>query len=356
MALVKCEECKGSLSTKAPTCPHCGCPNKDFKGEKSAVTHQTTVRVCNDCGRSFSSKGDRCPRCGCYNEPLSKIKRIQTNVDAGNFCSDCNRQIPVQSSKCPYCGGTREPSVNDKVNVEEPESMDDQGASEAMKATGGCALGCLLTVVFFVICALTLGGDESRKDKNHTKIKLKPHAHLTQEDYLEQVRRELKSLSKFSVRTHTKSKDSIMTCLLLFGSWTLIVEEAAGYRIESKEHLDLVSKMKKEVRRVQRLAFPKLRDAYGPLVRKDLWEDDMSAKTFGARFTVIEFVGRAFAANRNIKKWNQRVRETLRMLRFKQVRYKWIKSATEYTYFTLDAKPDDALIIWKGGTSYREVD
>ena len=34
MALVDCLECKGSISSEAPACPHCGAPNSVLKSEK----------------------------------------------------------------------------------------------------------------------------------------------------------------------------------------------------------------------------------------------------------------------------------------------------------------------------------
>lgn len=51
MALIKCKECGQEVSSKASSCPNCGCPIE--KG-----------RICNECGQSVSSTDKVCPNCG----------------------------------------------------------------------------------------------------------------------------------------------------------------------------------------------------------------------------------------------------------------------------------------------------
>ena len=88
--------------------------------------------------------------------------------------------------------------------------------------------------------------------------------------------------------------------------------------------------------------------------RKALWAEDLTAKTFGSGYGTIEFAGHMFAANRNIATFQLGVEETLEVLRFKQVRYKWYKEDDEYQYYKLKTPSDSAIVVYKNG-GYREI-
>jgi hypothetical protein len=190
-------------------------------------------------------------------------------------------------------------------------------------------------------------------DEAHSK-----HLAAKEEDrakpYIKRVERELKGLSNFSVDTYTQSKESIILGTVLFGAWAKIIEESKEYQLSSKQKV-LIDKFRSRVSRIQVSSFPKLRDAYGPAVRKSLWEHDMSARTYGSGFKTLELVGAAFAANRNVKKFQESISELMHMLRFKQVRYKWYKGADKYNYYNMSSLPDRDIVVWLEGGRYRQI-
>ncbi|MBK6435919.1 MAG: hypothetical protein IPF83_08695 [Rhodanobacteraceae bacterium] len=53
MALIPCSECRREISSRAPACPHCGCP-----------VHVAT-RPCAECGQQIDASAVACPNCGC---------------------------------------------------------------------------------------------------------------------------------------------------------------------------------------------------------------------------------------------------------------------------------------------------
>ena len=53
MALVKCPDCQGKLSTLAKKCPHCGRPLK-----------KNELAPCPECGEIIDSSADICRACG----------------------------------------------------------------------------------------------------------------------------------------------------------------------------------------------------------------------------------------------------------------------------------------------------
>ncbi len=198
--------------------------------------------------------------------------------------------------------------------------------------------------------------EEERKRKAEEELKKKEEK-LREKNrkYVDQLKREIDGMKKFKVENYLSSKDDILICLGMFGAWAIIAEDGKKYKLNNEEKAVLY-KFKKEVSSVQKRAFPSLRDAYGPAVRKALWEHDISARTIGEGYKTIEFVGGIFAANRNIKEFQQNISEVLHQLRFKQSRYKWYKGASEYTYYDIKSHEDSELIIWTDGGGYRKVD
>ncbi|MBL4749295.1 MAG: hypothetical protein JKX71_01700 [Amylibacter sp.] len=183
---------------------------------------------------------------------------------------------------------------------------------------------------------------ELQKTKRHEKIKA----------YMEQLNREIASIPNVQASTYTDNVTSINIGLLLFGAWAVLYEEG--------QYLDLdaaAQKKRKKFRQIlvkkQVYLLPKLRDAYGPAMRAQLWEADGSAKTIGAGYRTVEFVSAAFAANANIKKIHTDIRENLMMLRFTRAQYKWYKGASEFSYYTLKVPKDRDIVKWQNGGRYR---
>lgn len=79
-------------------------------------------------------------------------------------------------------------------------------------------------------------------------------------------------------------------------------------------------------------AKPKLRKRYIKTLGDKLWEDDIKVKGNGKTIT---FIGGVFAANRNIKDFEDKIEDTLKKLGFKRVIYKWVDADVEYTYYDL---------------------
>ncbi len=250
-------------------------------------------------------------------------------------CKECGHEISKKADKCPNCGAPQKPKQY------------------------GC--GTLIVVVLlggFLISLFTGNNTSSTKPSSQSSKSVSTQPAKTQaekkNDYVAKLKREIDGLEKYKVDTYLDSKDSIILGVALFSAWAMIAEEGDKFTLNNEETA-LLKKFKSKVSAVQSIALPKLRDAYGPAVRKALWEHDLSAKTFGAGFRTIEFVGGAFAANRNIKEFQTNLSDVLHQLRFKQSRYKWYKEADEYTYYDIDSHDDSKLIVWVEGRRYREV-
>lgn len=196
---------------------------------------------------------------------------------------------------------------------------------------------------------------EARRREAAERERRRAEAAIVQRNkILEQVQREVVSVGEFDPRKYTESRDTILIAAALFGAWAKIIDDAQGHELTDEEKA-LVDQLKSSVRIVQRKSFPVLRDAMGPIMRKALWEHDISARTIGTGYRVFEFTGAVFAANRGIKAFNDGIWETIQILRFKQTRYRWYKGADEYTYFEQKNLGDEDIILWHSGGGYRVV-
>lgn len=170
-------------------------------------------------------------------------------------------------------------------------------------------------------------------------------------EYMAQIDREISSIPTIKASSYTKDVQSINVALIVLGAWAVVYENG-----ESLDLSEAQEKKRQEFRRLvvkkQTELLPVLRDAYGPAMRRQLWEADGSAKTFGAGFKTVEFVSAAFVRNANIKQINGQIHENLIMLRFNQVRYKWFSEASEYTYYDLNSPKDSEVVRWENGREF----
>lgn len=117
--------------------------------------------------------------------------------------------------------------------------------------------------------------------------------------------------------------------------------------LHEKEYKEEAPKLYIEAKKLQIYVqvkhYPKMRNMLGPLLRAKMWENDISVKTVGHRFTRIILTGGYFAANRNIKTVKDTLSIMLSDFRFKRIDFKWIRHAQEWTYFVLHTKKDNQL-------------
>lgn len=173
--------------------------------------------------------------------------------------------------------------------------------------------------------------------------------------YVEQLDREIASLPGVSAANYTSDVPSINTGLILLGTWALLYEEGGKLPLT-----DEARAKREQFRRLlvnkQVQFLPALRDAYGPAMRQQLWEADGSARTIGAGYKTVEFVSVAFARNANIKQIHTEIRENLMMLRFTRAQYKWIKEASEFSYYDMEVPKDSDIVKWESGARWRVLE
>ena len=99
----------------------------------------------------------------------------------------------------------------------------------------------------------------------------------------------------------------------------------------------------------QTKTLPGLRQAYAKETGKLMWEHDVEVWTSGKGNHNLEFSGGMFATNTNIKQSFETISDLAQQLRYKQVRFRWYRQASEYTHYKLDPLPDAQLAMFKFG-------
>ena len=61
MALIKCEECNKEISSRAISCPHCGCPVSKNESTKNEKQKESFSLVYNENKIEVEQKVEKCP-------------------------------------------------------------------------------------------------------------------------------------------------------------------------------------------------------------------------------------------------------------------------------------------------------
>lgn len=81
MSLIKCPECGKEISSKASSCPNCGCPSDEWMNieseEADKIEPENSAR-CQYCGAEIVKGLDYCPECGSRLTEYKKIENTQS--------------------------------------------------------------------------------------------------------------------------------------------------------------------------------------------------------------------------------------------------------------------------------------
>lgn len=162
------------------------------------------------------------------------------------------------------------------------------------------------------------------------------------EDFKNQLKREIEVFKTFDGNKYRGDVSAIQTELVIFAAWAGEIRRAEySSDIEVRR---LGKTLKAKVINLQKSEFPKLRKAYGAILKEKLWVENINVKTIGTGYTILEFEGGVFASNKNIQDTQETFRDMLNQLRFKRTNYKWYEYDDEYTYYSMKTGKDSDLV------------
>lgn len=194
---------------------------------------------------------------------------------------------------------------------------------------------------------MAFGSDDDKKEEETSVEATNKTINTTEKkqtdvEIKEQLEREISSIDKgIDFSSYKESIESIQLELVLFQVWAKKINEAKSSN--NNDIKELGEKLETKVKKIQVSEFPKLRKAYGKIVAKKLWVENIEVEVFGNNSKTIQFTGGIFANNKNKQETQETLSEMLNFLRFKKVNYKWYKYDDEYTYYELDSKNDNEI-------------
>lgn len=164
----------------------------------------------------------------------------------------------------------------------------------------------------------------------------------TDDEIIAQLEREISSIDKgLDFISYKESIESIQLEIVLFKVWGKNINEALNSKNNKIKALG--KQLETKVQKIQTSEFPKLRKAYGKIVAKKLWVENIEVEVIGKKSKTIQFTGGIFANNKNKQETQETLSEILNLLRFNTVNYKWYEYDDEYTYYELDTKRDNEI-------------
>jgi len=255
-------------------------------------------------------------------------------------CKTCGAEISKKAKQCPQCGHSYEKN----------------------SSGGGMSILTFLIILVFIAIAIpktsttssnTTYAATSTTNVSKTSINTQQKQKSSQKKPQKTEKEEIKERLETVIAEQKKS--------MRFNKYKTLNADGLNERLQKMRHLGKVvffaedkAKKDKDLKKLWQTAYrqqikfqtthyPRMRDAFGPVMRKKLWEHNMEVKTVGKGFRRVIFTAAAFANNARIKQFHEGIGVMLSDYRFKRVDYKWIKHAHEWTYFDLQTKPDNKL-------------
>lgn len=151
-----------------------------------------------------------------------------------------------------------------------------------------------------------------------------------------------------------QSMDDVGAYLSTFNLWAYACQDAASFNLNADE-ARLLAAFRQKAEVVQAEAFPKLRDAFGPILRKQITQLQVSAVTSGQSFKTVRFSGQPFSVTDNIDDFHGEVKGVLFQLRFEKAEYKAARDTSTLKTLPVGSLSDKALVIWEDDLQYAVV-
>lgn len=204
------------------------------------------------------------------------------------------------------------------------------------------------SIVIFIFLLGFIGGalpdSKQKADTDQSQVKTQP---TESEDPIaatvQRLQKEIEGLKNFSSKKD--SSENILAEALAFSAYAGIIREARAYNDGGVNKL--ADDLGKRVSQLQVIEFPIMRKAYGETTNKALWIENGECKVFGDSYKTIEIISGLFASNKAIAQMQSDIEDNLIVLRFKKINYKWINSASKYSYYDIESPPDNQVVEFK---------
>jgi len=237
-----------------------------------------------------------------------------------------------------------------RLKSEEAARKDPQAPASERSERSKWKVGCLasLGVLFGLWLIGTLMSPTSKEPttSDDKRVEAGPEraALMSKNELLKNIGTMTAGLQEMKTGIAGESMEHIKLSLELFNAAAILIQRAQLEELTPEER-GSVAELRRQLSLRQRQALPVIRDKVGPIFSQGLWMADSKARTFGERFTTVEFVSPSFVTNANIAKAHLAIHAALVRMRFKRAQYKWYSGQDEYSYYDIDSPTDGSVAV-----------
>jgi hypothetical protein len=172
---------------------------------------------------------------------------------------------------------------------------------------------------------------------------------ISKQTFMEKIEVTIELLDKwdeYNVFSSLTTHKDIMLVTSLFTAYAIMINKSKQYDL-NKDEKNKVQDFKKKAIARQLVQFPKIRHAFNPIANQSMKRHNISVETFGRRSVIIQFVGNLFRKYIDEEIFQDVMLSDLRIMRFKQSRYKQNNDQNRYVNYTIHSPDDSRLIIWR---------
>lgn len=272
------------------------------------------------------------------------------------ICSECGKQVNEDANYCPSCGIKLPDKNYPPVSMEiEQFSNEIYYQKEQLRKKKRDKIFFITIAVLIILIYISIRSEpENIPPTTVPKVEITtiPPTTVNKENLppiaiTEEPKKYIKGVIKddltswkepFDSDLYRGTVDDLQREVLLFIYWAKIIKD--GEESTDDETNKLASKLKRKLIDLQVKEFPKLRQEYSKYAADELWLDNIYVTTSGDNNDILNITGGVFASNRNIAEMQVLLSGILTQLRFREVRYRWYKGASEYTRYNLGIVKD----------------
>lgn len=170
------------------------------------------------------------------------------------------------------------------------------------------------------------------------------------EKLIDSIPNMITSAATFTIDEIGTSGEEIRETLQVLHIFAMSIEKLQTLTLTDEQKTQL-NKLKKVVAKVQVKFFPVMRDRYGPVLRQNFFDLNVTGKTHGNKSSVVSLAGYAFYNNKAISTVRNSSESWLIPFRFKQLRlYPNRRIEGEYTYYDMKPISDATIAYWDYNT------
>jgi hypothetical protein len=181
-------------------------------------------------------------------------------------------------------------------------------------------------------------GSDVKKTENKQLVAQQKDVEISKEERITQLKKEISGIDTFKSSIQTGSIDALVIEIAYFKILADMVR--SGLFFNDPEINQSAKNLQIKLKNLQQTEFPRMRKEYTTLIGQKLWEQNIYVQVSGNKNQIIEFIGGVFASNKNISDTETALEEMLKELRFDEARYRWYRSASEYTHYDLKSLSD----------------